>query len=108
LAIFPDTTDNVPLRREDSKAPSLDGEHAVGTDGQKRIVDEGDTGRSVRSGHHGVGRLQMRSYACWEALAAALEIDRASGDPELGYVICPACNRRNGERAHKEKSAKDD
>src|SRR5712692_2588221 len=97
-----------PFVRSRVERVSLDGEHAVGTDGQKRIVDEGNTSRSVRSGHHGVSRLQMRSYACWEALTAALEIHRASGDPELRYVICPACNRRNGARANKEKPTNDD
>jgi hypothetical protein len=50
----------------------------------------------------------MRSDTRREPLAAALEIHRASGDFELGNVVCPACNRRNAAYARKEKSTNDD
>src|SRR6266853_1559183 len=90
------------------KRVSFDGKHAIGADRQKRIVDEGNTCRSVGSGHHSVGRLQMRSYACREALAAALDIHRALGDSELRNVICPACNRRDAAREDNEKPTNDD
>src|SRR6266853_4488751 len=87
---------------------SFDGKHAIGADRQKRIVDERNTCRSVGSGHHSVGRLQMRSFACRDALAAALEIHRTLGDSELRYITRPACDRRHAARANNEKPTNDD